>query len=64
MKKMAGIGKTVGVRSKDGTPTDEQIRHRAYEIFLARGATPGQDVEDWLRAERELSVGASPDNAV
>ena len=32
----------------------DQIRQRAYEIFLSRGATDGQDVEDWMRAEREL----------
>jgi hypothetical protein len=35
-------------------PTPDQIAQRAYEIFLARGATDGQDVEDWLRAEGEL----------
>ncbi len=34
--------------------TDEEIRQRAYEIFLARGATPGHELEDWLQAEREL----------
>ena len=28
---------------------------RAYELFLARGATPGNDMEDWLQAERELT---------
>lgn len=32
----------------------EQIERRAYEIFLARGGEPGHDLEDWLRAEREL----------
>jgi hypothetical protein len=36
--------------------TDDQIRLRAYEIFLARGAAPGQDLEDWLRAESELQA--------
>jgi len=35
-------------------PTPHQIAQRAYEIFLARGETHGQDVEDWLRAEAEL----------
>ena len=33
---------------------DEEIRHRAYEIFLERGEQPGRDLEDWLQAEREL----------
>ncbi len=34
--------------------TDEEIRQRAYEIFLARGATSGHELDDWLQAEREL----------
>ena len=37
-------------------PTHDQIAQRAYEIFVAHGATDGQDVEDWLRAERELQA--------
>jgi hypothetical protein len=36
-------------------PSDEQIRERAYELYLQRGAAPGQDVEDWLAAEQELT---------
>ncbi len=32
----------------------EIIRGRAYELFLARGATHGDDLADWLSAEREL----------
>jgi hypothetical protein len=35
-------------------PTHDQIKHRAYQIFLERGARPGNGLEDWLRAEREL----------
>ena len=34
--------------------TDEEIRQRAYEIYLNRGATPGFELDDWLQAEREL----------
>jgi hypothetical protein len=36
-------------------PSHDAIARRAYEFFLARGAMPGDDVGDWLRAERELS---------
>jgi hypothetical protein len=36
--------------------TDEEIRQRAYEIYLARGATPGFELNDWLDAERELRM--------
>jgi hypothetical protein len=35
-------------------PTQDQIAARAYEIYLERGATPGDPMQDWLRAEREL----------
>lgn len=33
---------------------DEDIRRRAYEIYLDRGEQPGRDLDDWLQAEREL----------
>ena len=35
-------------------PSDEDIRMRAYQRYLERGANDGQDFEDWLTAEREL----------
>lgn len=35
-------------------PTTEQIRQRAYEIYVARGATPGDPEWDWRQAELEL----------
>jgi len=35
---------------------EQQIRNRAYEIYLQRGAQPGYEVEDWLQAERELNA--------
>ena len=30
------------------------IRSKAYELFLMRGSNPGNDLEDWLQAERQL----------
>jgi Protein of unknown function (DUF2934) len=35
-------------------PTVEEIRVRAYQLYLERGGTHGQDLEDWLAAERQL----------
>ena len=35
-------------------PTDDAIRARAYELYLARGGTPGHELEDWLAAEEAL----------
>jgi hypothetical protein len=32
----------------------ERLAARAYELYLARGGSDGQDMEDWLVAEREL----------
>jgi hypothetical protein len=32
----------------------DAIALRAYELFEERGREPGLDVDDWLRAEREL----------
>ena len=35
-------------------PIREEIELRAYQIYVERGGAHGQDVEDWLQAEREL----------
>jgi hypothetical protein len=36
----------------------EEIRRRAYEIYLERGGLPGRELEDWLQAEREFESAA------
>jgi len=36
----------------------EDIARRAYELYVQRGSEPGKDVEDWIRAEKELSISA------
>jgi hypothetical protein len=41
-------------------PAKDEINHRAYALYLMRGCEQGRDVEDWVRAEKELddeSVG-------
>ena len=35
-------------------PIEQQIRQRAYELYEQRGRTDGQDLDDWLQAEREI----------
>jgi hypothetical protein len=35
-------------------PSPQQIAERAYELYLARGASDGGAEHDWLRAESEL----------
>jgi hypothetical protein len=37
-----------------GRPTHGEIELRAHEIYVEHGTIPGQDVADWLQAEREL----------
>jgi hypothetical protein len=38
----------------EGHPTREEIELRAYQIYIERGGVQGQEMEDWLQAEREL----------
>jgi hypothetical protein len=48
-------------RSVVNPAREEEIKRRAYEIYLERGEEPGRDLEDWLQAERELaSHGITP----
>ena len=37
------------------SPTIEEIRYRAYDIYISKGATDGHDLEHWLEAESDLS---------
>lgn len=50
---------TANDRVPNSTPqrrtTENDIARRAYDLYLARGREDGHDVEDWLRAERELN---------
>ena len=39
-------------------PSKEEISHGAYELYTQRGWEPGKDVEDWVRAEKELGEEA------
>jgi DUF2934 family protein len=41
-------------QSTKNAPTPEEIRKRAFEIHIERGGINGCDLDDWLKAEREL----------
>jgi Protein of unknown function (DUF2934) len=44
-----------GKKSNFNPPVlEDEIRHRAYELYEQRGRTPGFESEDWLRAEQEV----------
>lgn len=48
-------------RSNDGGRVSEaDIAARAFGYYCERGYEHGSDVEDWLRAERELQPAARP----
>jgi hypothetical protein len=36
----------------DTDVTEDEIRRRAYELYVSRGAADGDDLSDWLEAER------------
>jgi len=40
----------------------ERIAARAHEIYEARGGEHGQDLNDWLQAEREIDLEISREN--
>lgn len=52
-----------GERSVGSSAREQEIRHRAYEIYLERGEQSGRDLDDWFQAERALSTDEfrSPD---
>ena len=38
----------------NGHPSEDEVRVRAYQRYIERGATHGNDVQDWVEAEKEL----------
>lgn len=46
----------LSVSAQPSASIEEEIALRAYEIYLERGKTDGNDVDDWLQAEYELKA--------
>jgi hypothetical protein len=56
-RRMLDVNRPSLAEDRTGPPaeiTDDTIRDRAYELYEARGAKPGRDLDDWLQAEHEL----------
>ena len=34
----------------------EQIQSRAYELYIEKGRSEGQDLDNWLQAEAEIAL--------
>ena len=43
-----------GELAPENSARDEEIRRRAYDIYLERGEQPDRELDDWLEAEHEL----------
>ena len=56
---MESKAKTSGGSDPTKSTHEQEIRNRAYEIYLQRGAESGYEVEDWLQAEREVTTQSS-----
>jgi len=50
-------GSDSGENAQKSSPSEDAVRERAYELYVARGRTPGHDIEDWIQAKRELAGG-------
>jgi len=46
--------KTLAIESSQNL--EEEIRRRAYELYEERGCEDGHDLDDWLRAEAEITA--------
>ena len=46
---------TANIATESHPNLEEEIRRRAYEIYEERGQEDGRHVEDWLRAEAEIT---------
>jgi hypothetical protein len=46
-----------GEASVGNAPRDEDIRRRAYEIYLEHGEQPGRDLDDWSKPNANSKVG-------
>jgi hypothetical protein len=44
--------------SADASAFTDTVARLAFELFLARGAVHGHDLDDWLTAESQLRAAA------
>ena len=49
-------GRALAVNRNTAPPTVEQIRQRAYELYVEGGCEAGKEIEHWLQAEAEFTI--------
>jgi hypothetical protein len=52
---LTGEGTMIKYTGARERPSRDEIARHAYHFYEARGRRDGQDVDDWLSAERELA---------
>ncbi|MFH1830552.1 MAG: DUF2934 domain-containing protein [Pseudomonadota bacterium] len=53
-KRSGTQGKTSSFLDFSNPEVFESIKKRAYELYCKRGQTPGNDMKDWLEAEKQV----------
>lgn len=53
------VGRESTQTSSDPVGVQPHIAMRAYELYRERGCHDGQELDDWLKAEREI-LGRAP----
>ena len=48
-------GRALTVNRNTAPATEEQIRARAYELYVEGGCQVGKEIDHWLQAEAELN---------
>ena len=56
-KRKQPAAKTV---AESNANAEENIRHRAYQLYEERGREDGRALDDWLRAEAEVNSTRVP----
>ena len=55
---IASGGEERAAGTRGNSALDEEIRRRAYQLYVERGEEHGRDLDDWLQAKREFEGGA------
>ena len=50
--------RTAATVTNEAEDLESRIRERAFELYAARGREGGHELEDWIRAEEELTETA------
>ena len=47
--------RTINQTTESASELQEQVRHRAYELYEQRGREDGHELDDWLQAESQVT---------